>query len=142
MRLVATILIAVLAAVGCNALPGASPSISAPTLPTDLTIPPSMSLPPELGEVPVELFLDAAEQAAAIAAVPVDQVSLVRAAAVTWNDGSLGCPEPGQMYTQALVPGFWLVLVAGGNEFDFRASERGEVKLCPAGQGIPPVEDS
>lgn len=26
----------------------------------------------------------------------------------TWNDGSLGCPEPGVMYTQAQVPGWVL----------------------------------
>jgi hypothetical protein len=140
MKLVATMLIAVLAAVGCNALPGASPSISAPPLPPDLTIPPSMSLPPELGQVPVELFLDAAEQAAAVASVSIDQVSVVRAAAVTWNDGSLGCPEPGQLYTQALVPGYWLVLEAGGRQFDFRADHDGPPRLCAEGQGQPPID--
>jgi hypothetical protein len=30
-----------------------------------------------------------------------------------WNDGSLGCPEPGMMYTQALVNGYWLIIEAG-----------------------------
>jgi hypothetical protein len=76
-----------------------------------------------------------------VANVSVDQVTIVRAQAVTWNDGSLGCPEPDQMYTQALVPGFWLVLKAGEQEFDFRAAQSGTVRLCPAGQGQPPLED-
>lgn len=29
---------------------------------------------------------------------------------VTWRDGSLGCPQPGRMYTQALVQGYRIVL--------------------------------
>jgi len=141
MKLVASILIAVLAAVGCNALPGASPSISLPTAPPDITLPPSMSVPPALGGVPPELYVLAAEEAAAVAGVAVEQVTLVRAEVVTWSDGSLGCPEPGQAYTQALVPGFWLVLMAGDREFDFRAGGDLAVRLCPEGQGQPPLED-
>ena len=27
-----------------------------------------------------------------------------------WNDGSLGCPMPGCCYTQALVPGFLIII--------------------------------
>ena len=72
--------------------------------------------------------------------VSIAEVSVDRAQAVTWSDGSLGCPEPGQMYTQALVDGYWVVLRAGGQEYDFRASQRGEVKLCPPGQGRPPID--
>lgn len=100
-----------------------------------------MPLPPELGQVPPEIYAQAAAEAAAVANVGLDQVSVVRAEAVTWNDGSLGCPEPGQLYTQVLTPGYWLVLRAGGQEFDFRASDRGGLKLCPIGQGRPPIED-
>ena len=33
-------------------------------------------------------------------------VVITRAEQVTWPDGSLGCPEPGRMYTQMLVAGF------------------------------------
>jgi hypothetical protein len=37
---------------------------------------------------------------------------VVQAEAVTWPDGALGCPEPGIVYTQALVPGYWVVVEA------------------------------
>jgi hypothetical protein len=148
MRQLSTLAFIVAVLGACTQLGGpVVPSAGSPSLPTDtqrpplITIPPSMSLPTELGEVPAEIFEQAAEEAAAVANVAIDQVSIVRAERVTWSDGSLGCPEPGQMYTQALVPGFWLVLQAGDDEFDFHASERGEVKLCPRGQGVPPVED-
>lgn len=154
MKLLIGAVVALLAFSACTSLPGSTPRTSLPTIPAsptvppddvttppDLTIPPDMTIPPELGDVPVEIYRQAAEQAAAAAGATLDDVTIVRAERVTWNDGSLGCPEPGQMYTQALVPGFWLVLRAGDQQFDFRASERGELKLCPVGQGQPPIED-
>lgn len=59
-----------------------------------------------------------------------EAVTVVTAEAVTWNDGSLGCPEPGKAYTQALVDGYHVVLDAGGEEFDYRVGGSTAVKLC------------
>ena len=66
-----------------------------------------------VGEVPQEILnailADAADRSgAALAAIEV-----VTAEQVTWPDGSLGCPEPGQSYTQALVDGYQVVVDAG-----------------------------
>jgi hypothetical protein len=61
---------------------------------------------------------------------------VIRDQAVTWSDGSLGCPQPGVFYTQALVPGYWVVLQVGDQEYDYRASERGHFVLCEGG-GLP-----
>jgi hypothetical protein len=63
------------------------------------------------------------------------QIAVVSATAVTWNDGSLGCPQPGQNYTQALVPGYQVILEAGGKQYPYHASERGGFKLCQGGPG-------
>jgi hypothetical protein len=69
--------------------------------------------------------------------VQLEQIDLVDAASVVWPDGSLGCPEPGMMYTQALVPGYRIVLEVGGRQFRYHASDRGHFVLCtgtaPAG---------
>jgi hypothetical protein len=35
--------------------------------------------------------------------VGADRIRVVHSEAVTWRDGSLGCPEPGRLYTQALI---------------------------------------
>src|SRR5438105_6235108 len=56
-----------------------------------------------------------------------------RAESVVWNDGSLGCPEPEMMYTQALVNGYWVVIDASGQNYDFRVDNRGNFRLCPPG---------
>jgi hypothetical protein len=78
--------------------------------------------------------------AATLAKVPVEQVVIVRAESALWNDGSLGCPEPGMAYTQALVNGYWVVIKAAGKTYDFRVGSRGSFRLCPPGQGRPPSQ--
>ncbi len=52
--------------------------------------------------------------------------------AKTWNDGSLGCPQPGQLYTQALVDGFQVVLEVDDEQFDYRVGSGTDVRLCEA----------
>jgi len=58
---------------------------------------------------------------------------VVSAEAVTWNDGSLGCPEAGQVYTQALVDGYQVVLGVEGERFDYRVGSGDSVRLCDGG---------
>jgi len=42
------------------------------------------------------------------------------------------------MYTQILVNGYWVVIEAAGQKYDFRAGSAGNFRLCPGGQGKPP----
>jgi hypothetical protein len=77
-------------------------------------------------------------EASKLANVPREQLSIVRAEAVVWSDGSLGCPESGMEYAQALVRGYWVVVNAAGQEYDFRAGNDGSFRLCPPGRGRPP----
>ena len=62
--------------------------------------------------------------------VPTDAVALVSATSVTWNDGSLGCPQPGQSYTQALVPGLHVIVKVGTTEYDYRFGRTDTPRLC------------
>jgi hypothetical protein len=59
-----------------------------------------------------------------------EEIAVTRAEAVIWPDGSLGCPRPGEMYTQATVEGYWIVLRWAEKEFDYRASAKGQFLLC------------
>ncbi len=59
-----------------------------------------------------------------------DTVNVVKFEETTWNDGSLGCPEEGMMYTQALTDGYWIVVEIDGEEYDYRANKNGDVRLC------------
>ena len=102
----------------------------------DPTPPPSFE-PVVTGEVPADL-MDAILADAGSRSTTKAAISVIRAQAVTWSDGSLGCPVKGMSYTQALVDGYWVVLDAGGQQLDYRASVSGSFKYCAFG-GLPPV---
>ena len=80
------------------------------------------------------------KEAAALANVAPEQLVILRAESVIWNDGSLGCPDPGMLYTQAQVNGYWVVIDAAGRKYDFRVGSRGNFRLCPPGRGHPPSQ--
>jgi len=61
---------------------------------------------------------------------PPGDVQVRSVEAVTWRDGSLGCPEPGMFYTQALVPGFRLTLEVDGRSFDYRSGRGMAFRRC------------
>ncbi len=44
--------------------------------------------------------------------LPLERVSLVSEQQVTWPSGALGCPQPDMSYTQALVPGGRIAVIA------------------------------
>jgi hypothetical protein len=62
-------------------------------------------------------------------------VVLARAEQLTWSDGSLGCPEPGQMYTQMLVPGFRVVAKTAAGELVYHTDSRAHAVAC----GVDPT---
>lgn len=70
-------------------------------------------------------------EAARLSNVAADQVAVVRAEPAVWSDGSLGCPQPNEMYTQALVNGYWIILQAGNVPYDFRVASDGSYRVCP-----------
>src|SRR5699024_1891292 len=72
---------------------------------------PSASLDPEVAEAVADLAEreDIAE----------NDITISEREHVTWPNGALGCPQPGDSYTQALVEGERLVLQAHGQEFDY-----------------------
>ncbi|MFU8839202.1 MAG: hypothetical protein ACNA8R_00585 [Nitriliruptoraceae bacterium] len=64
----------------------------------------------------------ATADAADRAGVAADDVTVAGFELVTWPDGSLGCPEPDTMYTQALVEGYRIVLEAGGERYTYHGA--------------------
>ena len=63
--------------------------------------------------------------------VDLDSIKLSSANAVTWRSGSLGCPEPGKMYTEALVPGAVIYLQVNNMIHAYHAKFAGEPFYCP-----------
>jgi hypothetical protein len=138
-RTLATVLLATLVLAACAVGPGASDSPSASAEPSrpvasapDLETPPP-SGEPVTGEVPAEIMADILADAAARSGAEPDAIEVTRAVPVIWNDGSLGCPEPGMSYTMALVDGYNVILDAAGEELDYRVTAQGGFMLCENG---------
>jgi hypothetical protein len=86
-------------------------------------------------EIPIEVRRAVVADAARRFKVAESAVVLTRAEQVTWPNGALGCPEPGTMYTQALVPGFRVVAKTTGGELLYHTDSLGTTRNCTVQEG-------
>lgn len=82
---------------------------------------------------------EALADASRLTGVERGKLVVVEAQAVTWQDGSIGCPQEGMQYTMALVPGYRVRIQAGDRLLDYHASSRGSPVLCPEGRAMDPL---
>ncbi len=91
------------------------------------------------GEAPQPLLDAILDDAAARTGLDRSELTVVQDQAVVWPDGSLGCPEPGMMYTMSLVDGHHVIVRAGEQALDYRTGRNDFFKLCanpaPLGRG-------
>ena len=70
--------------------------------------------------------------------VAVEDIELVSLLEVTWSDGSLGCPQAGMAYTQALVPGQQMILQVDGQDYYYHSGKNSVFSYC--GNPVPPLD--
>jgi hypothetical protein len=58
------------------------------------------------------------------------QVAVERVDSVEWNDSSLGCPQPGQVYAQVITPGFRVVATVSGQRKEVHTDNAGRAIVC------------
>jgi hypothetical protein len=115
-------------ATGCAS---AGESVAQAPVPAQREVP----MVPTLESITSAVLEDAAKRTGLDKAV----LNVESAIAVTWADGSLGCPQPGMSYTMALVPGYRIKVRAREQVLDYHASQRGYFVLCPAGRAEEPA---
>ena len=86
-----------------------------------------MAIPPE-----ATAAVDAAMQAAAPhLGVNPDQLRVTQVEARQWPDSSLGCPQPGLLYSQIVTPGFLIIISsASGKQLEYHTDAGAHVVLC------------
>lgn len=82
------------------------------------------------GEVPGDLMDKIIEHLIKQENLDREAITIERAEFAIWPDGALGCPVPDEMYTQAQVEGYWVVLKSANKAYDYRASTKGYFKRC------------
>lgn len=93
---------------------------------------------PTTGEVPDDLLQQMVDDLSQRLDVSADEIVIQRAERVVWRDGALGCPKPGQVYTQALVNGYRVTLAAGDQLYNYHANNSGYFFLCD--NPTPPIK--
>lgn len=121
---------AALAAVLTGCTGGTMPEDTGRTLPTTTRGPvgPTATSPGTPTEVPSARW--AAIEADLLERGVDAEPDLVSAEAITWPNSALGCPQPGQAYTQALIDGMRVVVDAGGETYDYRFGRSDTPRLC------------
>ncbi len=101
--------------------------------------PPPVVKEQPVANVPADMIEAALDDAANRSTTARADIQVTSAEPVTWPDGSLGCPKPGMLYTQALVAGYRIVLQAGDLVVNYHAAARGKPVFCPASRVILPA---
>ena len=86
---------------------------------SDVSVPDSLSSRVDMARADLAARLGSAD---AIVVVAVEDV--------TWRDGSLGCPQPGMSYTQALVDGYRIELSDGTTTYFYHGAVGRDPFLC------------
>ena len=80
--------------------------------------------------LPASIIDPILEDAAAGLGVDPSTVKIIAAEARTYGDSSLGCPRPGEMYTQAIVDGYQVIVEVNATPIDYRGSGPGRFRIC------------
>ena len=106
--------------------PAQTPAMTTPvstTAPEGGTALPPDTYPPMVQTAIDDLRTRLGDATAEITVISIDEVE--------WPDGSLGCPQPGMSYTQALVDGTKIVLSHAGIRYDYHQGGSRDVFYCP-----------
>src|SRR5687768_13774466 len=62
--------------------------------------------------------------------IAVDQIALVELRPALWRDASLGCPKPAVDYIPMEIPGYNILLEAGGQTYNYHTDAVNRFVLC------------
>ncbi len=83
-------------------------------------------VPPESAAAVDAALADAANHLS----VSRDALRVDRVEAREWPDSSLGCPQPGQLYSQVVTPGYVVVIAADAHQLEYHTDSRSSATLC------------
>lgn len=99
---------------------------SAPTEPSEPRVMPAPGVPNPL----LKLQNEAAQDLGQRLGVDISKIEMVQSVSAEWRDGSLGCPQPGTMYTQALTSGYQIMLRVAGKDYFYHTNGTNSFVFC------------
>jgi hypothetical protein len=136
-RISTFIVILALALSACAPAVTSTPELPAPEPAATATLPPA-----PIGSDLTPAALAARQMLAGQLGVAAEDIKVLAVEPVEWPDGCLGLAAPDQMCTQAIVPGYRLVLEAQGQSYIFRTNEDGSNLVRENNTAEAPVEEN
>lgn len=87
-------------------------------------------IPIPLGSYLEKIVTEAKNDLAQRLAIDVGQIELLEATSIIWPDGSLGCPQPGMLYTQVQVDGVRLRFRVKDHIYEYHSGGTRAPFLC------------
>ncbi|MCA1644491.1 MAG: hypothetical protein LC797_03155 [Chloroflexi bacterium] len=114
--------------------PSAGDQLTTPAAPAPSRVPASpvpSVLPGSVPSADPQPLVEAAlRDAAAHLGISAADLHVDQVDARQWGDSSLGCPQPGLMYSQIVTPGFVIIISGAGKQLEYHSDTRGPVVLC------------
>ena len=85
---------------------------------------------PATGEVPADVMTTVMSALEQLTGAERSNFAVRTAREMVWPNGALGCPQPGMVYTQATIRGYWIVLEHEGRRYDYRTGKARYLMLC------------
>ncbi len=118
-----------LSACGPSSAPPATPFVAPVASPAASPVPNLSRETPSGADSQVSVDAALADAAVHLGVSRAD-LQVERVEARQWPDSSLGCPQPGLMYSQIVTPGYLIVIAGGGKNLEYHSDTRGRVVLC------------
>jgi hypothetical protein len=124
----------------CAANPPVKAAMAPPTRIPAVEPPAPAGEPIAIASVPRDVRRAVVADAAKRFKVASNAVVLANAEKVNWNDGALGCPEPGHLYTQMIVAGFRVVAKTREGNLTYHTDANGNVRSCLDSSPLPMMD--
>lgn len=135
----APVAMVVIALAGCTGTEPVDATAPVPRASSNQKVTPPKPMPKTINPVPSAIMDRLYAEVSEASGVTRDAITLVRAQAATWGDGSLGCPQPNQEYAQMIMHGYWVILRAGNEEFDYRIDRNQRHRRCTGATRRAPI---
>lgn len=125
------VFIVILLALGGYSFFNRSKPLTPTSQPAGIPSPPAQATPVATASTQLSASVELARQdLAKNLNIDPSQISVLKIEKISWNDGSLGCPEEGKVYIQVIIPGYKVIFAYNQKVFEYHTDGNNRFVTC------------